>query len=143
MVLIRTVRVVQRSKAGYVCQHVQCPLLTLTAALEFCSYRELSELCNGLDPEQLFRQSTRTFKGRMRNQDSSSQDVMIQWQCAAADLAERASSSFVDWLDGMSQLEHPHVLPIIGACADPPATVAPFLPVCRLSPASMLPSLFT
>lgn len=109
----------------------------LTAALEFCSYRELSEMCDGLHPEQLFRHSMHTYKGRLLNQDGSSQDVMIQWQCAAADLAKRASSSFVNWLDGMSQLQHPHVLPIIGACADPPAAVVPFMPVCKFSPACL------
>ena len=94
-------------------------------------------MCNGLSPEQLFRHSTRTFKGRVFNQDGSNQDVMIQWQFGAASLAEQASSSFVSWLDGMSQLQHPHVLPMVGACADPPATVAPFMPVCKLPLASV------
>lgn len=90
-------------------------------------------MCNGLNPEQLFRHSTRTFKGRVFNQDGSSQDVVIQRQFAIAGLAEGDSSSFVNWLDGMSQLQHPHVLPMVGGCADPPATVAPFMPVCNPS----------
>ena len=100
-------------------------------------------MCDGLELGQLFRNSTRTFQGRMFNQDGSSQHVMLQWHFAAADVAQAESGSFVTWLDGMSQLEHPHVLPLVGACAEPPATVAPFMPVCKLSIPSMLSSLYT
>lgn len=94
-------------------------------------------MCDGLQSGQLFRNSTRTFQGRVSNQDASSQHVILQWQFAAAGEGE---PGFVDWLDGMSQLQHPHVLPMVGACVEPPAIVAPFMPVCKLSLSSMLAS---
>lgn len=97
-------------------------------------------MCDGLQSGQLFRNSTRTFQGRMSNQDGSSQRVILQWQFAAASVREGASGSFVNWLDGMSQLQHPHVLPTVGACVEPPAIVAPFMPVCKLSLPCMLAS---
>lgn len=99
-------------------------------------------MCDGFELGQLFRNSTRTFQGRMFNQDGSSQHVILQWQFAAANVGQAESGSFVNWLDGMSQLQHPHVLPLVGACAEPPATVVPFMPVCKLLIPSMLSSLF-
>ena len=90
-------------------------MLWLSKVLVFCSYRELSEMGDGLD--RLCRHSTRTYKGRMYNQD-----VMIQRQSAVA-----------DWVDRISQLQHPNALPMVGACLEPPAVISPLMQVGMLS----------
>ena len=105
-------------------------MLWLTKVLVFCSYRELSKMGDGLD--RLCRHSTRTYKGRMYNQNGAFENVMIQWQSAAADFADGAFT-FADWVDRISQLQHPNVLPIVGACLEPPATISPFMQVGMLS----------
>lgn len=93
-----------------------------------CSYEELQGMCNGVHVWQLFRHSSSPFKGTMQHQDGTTTDVMIHWQTVAR--ADQEPSRFREWLDEMSQLQHPHVLPLIGACLDPPAIVVPFMQVC-------------
>ncbi|KAL3140196.1 hypothetical protein ABBQ38_004472 [Trebouxia sp. C0009 RCD-2024] len=89
------------------------------------SYEELQGMCNGVHVWQLFRHSSSPFKGTMQHQDGTTTDVMIHWQTVAR--ADQEPSRFREWLDEMSQLQHPHVLPLIGACLDPPAIVVPFM----------------
>ena len=93
-----------------------------------CSYEELQEMCSGEHVEQLFRNSRQPFRGRVLHQDSTTTDVMIHWQTAAS--ADQGSSRFRERLDEMRRLQHPHVLPLAGACLDPPALVVPFMQVC-------------
>ena len=92
-----------------------------------CSYEELQEMCSGQHVEQLFRNSRQPFRGRVQHQNSTTTDVMIHWQTAAP--VDQELSRFREWLDEMSRLQHPHVLPLVGACLDPPALVVPFMQV--------------
>lgn len=120
-------------EAQFECQCLVLLLLLLTGSLALCSHQEL---INTLGLEW-FRNSQRTYKGRMSMEDGSSQHVIIQV------LHGMESSSFATWLDWMSQLQHPHLLPIVGACTErPPAIVTPFMPVCKLSLPCMLFSSF-
>lgn len=109
-------------------------LRLLTCALLLCSYEELQEMCRGVHAEHLFQHSREPFRGRLQHQNGTTTDVMIHWQNVAASPAGQESSRFTEWLDEMSQLQHPHVLPLVGACLDPPALVVPFMQVC-FSPA--------
>lgn len=93
-----------------------------------CSYEELQEICAGVHAGQLFRHSSSPFNGTMQHQDGTTTDVMVHWQTAAD--ADQESSRFCEWLDEMSRVQHPHVLPLIGACRDPLAIVVPFMQVC-------------
>ena len=74
-------------------------------------------MCNGFNSRNLLRYSTLVYQGRLYNQP-----VTVRFCPSASHLS---SAKLQHWLDGLSQLSHPHVLPILGACLQPAIIICP------------------
>lgn len=81
-------------------------------------------MCNGFNSRSLLRHSTLVYQGRLHNQP-----VAVRLSPSAR---HQSPAVFQHWLDGLSQLSHPHVLPILGACLQPAAIICPLMQVCLL-----------
>ncbi|KAL0036166.1 hypothetical protein WJX79_006566 [Trebouxia sp. C0005] len=88
-------------------------------ACQLFRYGEVSAMCNGFNSRSLLRHSTLVYQGRLHNQP-----VAVRLHPSAR---HQSPAVFQHWLDGMSQLSHPHVLPILGACLQPAAIICPLM----------------
>jgi len=87
-------------------------------------------MCNGFNSRNLLRYSTLVYQGRLYNQP-----VTVRFCPSASHLS---SAKLQHWLDGLSQLSHPHVLPILGACLQPAIIICPLMQVCCSSMANCI-----
>ncbi len=102
--------------ASYTCRY------TTNLNCTVCRYGEVSAMCNGFKSRSLVRHSTLVYQGRLHNQP-----VAVRLHPSAR---HQSPAVFQHWLDGLSQLSHPHVLPILGACLQPAAIICPLMQVC-------------
>ncbi|DBA96063.1 TPA: Myotubularin-like phosphatase domain [Trebouxia sp. C0004] len=82
-------------------------------------YGEVSAMCNGFNSRSLLRYSTLVSQGRLHNQP-----VAVRLHPSAR---HQSPAVLQHWLDGLSQLSHPHVLSILGACLEPAAIITPLM----------------
>ena len=81
-------------------------------------------MCNGFHSRSLLRHSTLVYQGRLHNQP-----VAVRLHPSAR---HQSPAVLQHWLDGLSQLSHPRVLPVLGACLEPAAIICPLMQVCCL-----------
>ncbi len=84
-------------------------------------------MCNGFSSQNMLRHTTSIVLGRLHNTSVAVRFLRIP------DDNPDGLSALKQWLDGVSQLSHPHVLPIIGACLQPAAIVCRLMKVSHVS----------
>ena len=93
--------------------------------LRICRYSELSAMCQHSSSQHQLSYSTSSLCGRLHGHE-----VIVIFSDSVSSSTER-QPAFSDWLQSMGQLQHPHVLPLLGACLDPPAVIMPLMQVCN------------
>ena len=77
-------------------------------------------MCNGFDSNNLLRHSKSTYRSRLHN---------IPVVVTLLPHSSQPRAVLQQWLDGISQLSHPHVLPVVAACLEPAAVICPLVKV--------------